>query len=72
MADLPLECVLMLGYAMTLALIALLLEWVAGHAHRRSLRVSTAGLPIIPIATSGDVRMMSIYFRSFLILSGER
>jgi len=43
MAGLPLECVLMLGYALSLALIALLLEWIAGHAQKRSLNVSTAG-----------------------------
>ena len=43
MARVPLECILMLGYALLLTLIALLLEWIARHAHRRSLRVSTAG-----------------------------
>jgi heme A synthase len=43
MAGLPLECVLMLGYALSLALIAFLLEWMAGHAHRRSRGASTAG-----------------------------
>lgn len=34
---------LMLGYALSLALIALGLEWVAGHAHRRSLGQRAAG-----------------------------
>lgn len=43
MTSLPLECTLILAYAFTLGLIAFLLEWVAGHAHRRSLAVSTAG-----------------------------
>jgi len=43
MAGVSLECFLMLAYALALALIALLLEWIAGHAHRRSLRVSTVG-----------------------------
>jgi hypothetical protein len=43
MAGLPLECILMSAYALSLTLIALFLEWVAGHAHRRSLRVSTTG-----------------------------
>jgi len=38
----------MLGYALALALIALLLEWVARHAHRRSLGVSTAGFTYHP------------------------
>jgi hypothetical protein len=33
----------MLGYAAALAVIALLLEWAARHAHRRSLRASTSG-----------------------------
>jgi hypothetical protein len=48
MAGLTLECILMLLYALALALIALLLEWVAGYAHRRSLRVSTAGFTYHP------------------------
>ena len=48
MPGVPLECILMLGYAISLALIALLLEWVAGHAHRRSLRFSTAGFTYHP------------------------
>jgi hypothetical protein len=43
MAGLPLECILMSAYALSLTLIALFLGWVAGHAHRRSLRVSTTG-----------------------------
>lgn len=48
MAGVPLECILMLGYALSLALIALLLEWVARHAHRRSLARSTAGFTYHP------------------------
>lgn len=43
MATIPFECILMLAYALALALIAFVLEWIAGHAHRRTLRVSTAG-----------------------------
>jgi len=43
MAGIPLEFILMLGYAVCLALIGVGLEWAAGHAHRRSLGVSTAG-----------------------------
>jgi hypothetical protein len=43
-----LECILMLGYAVSLALIALLLEWVAHHAHRRTLGLSTAGFTYHP------------------------
>jgi heme A synthase len=48
MAGVPLECTLMLGYALSLALIALALEWIAGHAHRRSLGQSTAGFTYHP------------------------
>jgi heme A synthase len=48
MAGVSLECILMLAYALALALNALVLEWVAGHAHRRSLRVSTAGFTYHP------------------------
>lgn len=43
MAGAPLEFFLMLGYAISLALIALLLEIVARYAHRRSLNISTIG-----------------------------
>jgi len=43
MAGMPLECVLMLAYALALVLIALVLEWIAGHAHQRSLSVRTVG-----------------------------
>ena len=43
MAGLPLECILLIAYALFLALSAFLLEWVAGHAHRRSPSVSTVG-----------------------------
>src|SRR5215831_7882065 len=38
----------MLGYAVLLALIALVLEWIARHAHRRSLGASTAGFTYHP------------------------
>ena len=48
MPRVPLECILMLGYAVSLALIALLLEWVAHHAHRRTLGLSTAGFTYHP------------------------
>ena len=48
MAGVPLEYILMLGYAVLLALIALVLEWIAHHAHRRSLGVSTAGFTYHP------------------------
>ena len=48
MAGASLECILMLAYALSLGLIALLLEWVAGHAHRRSLRASTGGFTYHP------------------------
>lgn len=43
MHGVSLEFILMLGYAIFLALIALLLELTARHAHRRSLGASTAG-----------------------------
>jgi hypothetical protein len=48
MAGVPVECILMLGYAVSLALIALLLEWVAHLAHRRSLGISTVGFTYHP------------------------
>jgi len=48
MAGVSLEFILMLGYAVSLAIIAALLEWIARHAHRRSLRVSTAGFTYHP------------------------
>jgi hypothetical protein len=43
-----LECVLMLGYALLLAAIALLLESLADHAHHRSVRISTTGFTYHP------------------------
>jgi heme A synthase len=43
MVGLSLECVLVVTYSFALALIAFLLEWVAGHAHKRSIAMSTAG-----------------------------
>jgi len=43
MAGVPIESLLMLAYAISLALIACFLEWIGGHAHRRSLGVSTTG-----------------------------
>lgn len=45
---LPLECVLLFGYAIALALIALLLEMAARHAHRRSLETATVGFTYHP------------------------
>ena len=48
MAGVPLEGILMLGYAVSLGVIALLLEWVARHAHRRSLALRTAGFTYHP------------------------
>ena len=48
MPRVPLECILMLGYAVSLGLIALVLEWVAHHAHRRTLGLSTAGFTYHP------------------------
>jgi len=48
MAGASLEYILMLAYAVSLALIAFLLEWAAGHAHRRSLAVSSAGFTYHP------------------------
>lgn len=48
MPRVSLEFVLMLGYAVSLALIALLLELAARHAHRRSLSVSTIGFTYHP------------------------
>jgi len=33
----------MLGYALSLAMIAFLMEWAGRHAHRRSLRIRTSG-----------------------------
>ena len=48
MAGVSLEFVLMLGYAISLAFIALLLEWVARRAHQRSLGASTAGFTYHP------------------------
>ena len=48
MTGISLEFILMLGYAIALALIALLLESAARHAHRRSLNASTAGFTYHP------------------------
>ena len=48
MPGVPLECILLFGYAVSLALIALLLEWVAHYAHRRSRSLSTAGFTYHP------------------------
>ena len=48
MPRVPLECILMLAYAVSLGLIALVLEWVAHHAHRRTLGLSTAGFTYHP------------------------
>jgi hypothetical protein len=43
MLYLPLECILVLVYAIVLGLVAFLLECVAGYTHRRSMTMSTAG-----------------------------
>ena len=43
MQAVSLEFMLMLGYAILLAVVALLLEFAARHAHRRSLSISTTG-----------------------------
>ena len=48
MAGVSLEFILMMGYSVFLAVIALLLELAARHAHRRSLQVSTAGFTYHP------------------------
>jgi heme A synthase len=48
MLDVSVEYVLMLGYAVALALIAFLLEIAARHAHQRSLNTSTAGFTYHP------------------------
>ena len=47
-ARVSLEFFLMLGYAVSLALIAMLLELAARHAHRRALRISTIGFTYHP------------------------
>lgn len=46
--NLPIEFILMLGYAVFLAFVALGLEMVARHAHRRSLGVGTIGFTYHP------------------------
>ena len=43
MQSVSLEFMLMLGYAVLLGVVALLLEFAARHAHRRSLSMSTTG-----------------------------
>ena len=48
MSGVSLEFILMLGYAVSLAMIAALLEWAARHAHRRSVGASTAGFTYHP------------------------
>lgn len=48
MGDVSVEFILMLGYAVSLALIALLLELAARRAHRRSLNHSTLGFTYHP------------------------
>jgi hypothetical protein len=48
MARVSLQFILMLGYAVSLAFIALLLEWAARYAHRRSLGASTIGFTYHP------------------------
>ena len=48
MLNVSIEYVLMLGYAIALAIIALLLEMAARHAHKRSLNTSTVGFTYHP------------------------
>lgn len=48
LSHVPLESVLLFGYAIALALIALLLEMAARHAHRRSLETPTVGFTYHP------------------------
>ena len=43
MPGVSIEFILMLGYAVLLGAVALLLEFAARHAHRRSLSISTTG-----------------------------
>jgi hypothetical protein len=47
-SSVSIEFILMLGYAFFLAVVALLLELAAGHAHRRSLSTSTVGFTYHP------------------------
>jgi len=70
MAGVSLECTLMLGYAVSLALIALLRA--ANHAHRRSLELSTAGFTYHPDQDVWSARKTSICFRFFRIPSGKQ
>lgn len=67
MAGASLEFFLMLGYAISLALIALLLECASRHAHRRSLRTTTAGSTYHPDRDLWRCLRTSIYSRSSLI-----
>jgi hypothetical protein len=48
MLNVSIEYVLMLGYAIVLAIVALLLEIAARHAHKRSLNTSTVGFTYHP------------------------
>lgn len=48
MPAIPLECLLALGYAVFLALVALLLELASRHAYQRSLQSSTVGFTYHP------------------------
>jgi hypothetical protein len=48
MAGVSLECILMWGYAVSLGVVSLVLEWVAGHAHRRSTAIATTGFTYHP------------------------
>jgi hypothetical protein len=43
MPKLPIEVILMSGYAILLSLIAWILEFAGGHAHKRSTKVSVIG-----------------------------
>ena len=48
MTGVSLEFVLMWGYAVSLAGVSLVLEWVAGYAHRRSMAIVTTGFTYHP------------------------
>jgi len=48
MAGVSMEFILTVGYALALAVIVLLLDLAAGHAHRRSRGMSTAGFTYHP------------------------
>ena len=65
MAGVPLECVLMLGYALSLGLIAFLLEPVTRLIQRRSVGFSTAGFTYHPDQDIWRCQGTNIWFRFF-------